>query len=364
MSPLDPLYPLAAGSLFDYTDGGPMADIPVTMRALELRAYDGRPASLAVVERPVPQPGPGQILVRISAAPINPSDLMFVRGQYGFLKPLPAIPGFEGSGTVVAAGKGVMPRILLGRRVACAAADVSIRGGTWAEYLVTSAQYAMPLARSVDLEQAAMLLVNPLTAWALVEMARLGRHRAVVQTAAASALGRMIVRLGRRLSLPVINIVRRQEQADELRSLSAEHILVSTDADFDRQLKQLAGRLQATLAFDAVSGELTRRVLDAMPKGSRVLVYGALSLEAAQANPQSLIFEGKEVGGFWLTRWLADKSLPARFRISRQVQNLLTSDLRSEVQARLPLEAGAEALDRYAGNMTAGKVLFVPRVGT
>jgi len=337
-----------------------MADIPATMRALELRAYDGRPESLVLVERPVPCPGPGEILVRMAAAPINPSDLMFVRGLYGFCKELPAIAGFEGSGTVLGAGKGLMPRMLLGRRVACAAADVRIRGGTWAEYLATSAQYAVPLAGSVDLEQAAMLLVNPLTTWALVEIARRGKHAAVVQTAAASALGRMIARLGQRFTLPVINIVRRQEQVDDLRSMGAEHVLVSNEAGFDRQLRLLAGRLKATLAFDAVSGELTRRVLDAMPKGSRVLVYGALSLDAAQVNPQSLIFEGKEVGGFWLTSWLAGKSLLARFRISRQVQNLLTSDLHSEVQARLPLEAGAEALDRYARNMTAGKVLFVP----
>ena len=87
------------------------------MSAVQLRAYDGKPESIAVAEVPVPQPGSGEVLVRIFASPINPSDLMFIRGLYGFKKPLPAIPGFEGSGTVVEAGAGIMPRLLKGRRV-------------------------------------------------------------------------------------------------------------------------------------------------------------------------------------------------------------------------------------------------------
>ena len=337
-----------------------MPDLPATMRALDLRAYDGRAESLVVADRPVARPGPGQVLVRIAAAPINPSDLAFIRGVYWFRKEPPVIPGFEGSGTVVAAGKGILARALVGRRVACAAADPNLPGGTWAEYLVTSAKYAVPLSKTVDLEQAAMMLVNPFTAWAMVEIARSEGHRAVVQTAAASALGRIIIRLGRRFALPVINVVRRREQADELKALGAEHTLDSTDAGFDHELRSLAHRLQATLAFDAVAGDLTRRVAEALPRGSRVLVYGALSLEPCQVSPGSLIFEGKRVEGFWLTSWLARKSLLARFLTARRVQHLLSGDLQTRVQARLPLEAAAEALDRYTRNMSAGKVLFVP----
>ncbi|HEV2423354.1 MAG TPA: zinc-binding dehydrogenase [Terriglobia bacterium] len=333
------------------------------MRALELRDYAAQPQSLVLVDRPVPRPGRGQVLIRVAAAPINPSDLMFVRGLYGFKKELPAIPGFEGSGTVVAAGPGLMPRILLRRRVACAAADARNRFGTWAEYAVTSAETVVPLSRSVDLERAAMMLVNPLSAWALVDIARRGRHRALIQTAAASALGKMVLRLGRRFSLPVINVVRRVEQADALRAIGAEHVAVSTDVHFDRELTLLARRLGATLALEAVSGDLTRRVLDAMPRGAQVLVYGALSLEAAQVNPAALIFEGKHVAGFWLTDWLRAMNLWERFRVARQVQGMLAGDLQSRVQARVPLEAGAEALDRYARNMSAGKVLFVPSIG-
>src|SRR6516225_233860 len=210
-----------------------MASLPATMRAVQLRDYEGKPGSLTVAEVPVPRPGPGEVLVKVFASPVNPSDLMFITGNYGFKKPLPATPGFEGSGTVVECGSGIMARFMKGRRVACAAADPKSTGGMWAEYIVTSAQFCVPLSKRVDLEQGATMLVNPLTAWAMVEEARRGGHRAIVQTAAASALGRMVVRLGQKFGLPVINVVRRAEQVALLRGMGAEHVLNSCDSGFD-----------------------------------------------------------------------------------------------------------------------------------
>src|SRR5215472_16136025 len=100
-----------------------MTYLPTMMRAVQLKDYAGKPGSLTVAEVPVPQPGPGEVLVRVAASPVNPSDLMFITGNYGFKKPLPATPGFEGSGTVVETGSGLMARFMKGRRVACVAAD-------------------------------------------------------------------------------------------------------------------------------------------------------------------------------------------------------------------------------------------------
>src|SRR5215475_2482767 len=229
------------------------------MRAVQLRAYDGQ--SFAMAELPVPRPGPGQVLVRVAASPINPSDVMFVRGLYGFKKSLPAIPGFEGSGTVVESGRGLMARFLKGRRVACHAADPRITSGMWAEYLVTSAQACVPLRSDVEIEQAATMLVNPLSAWAMMDEVRRGRHRALVQTAAASALGRMLIRLGQKFAVPTINVVRRSEQVKLLRDQGAEHVLDSSSPDFDPNLRQLCHRLGASIGFDAVAGEMSARVL-------------------------------------------------------------------------------------------------------
>ncbi len=330
------------------------------MRAVQLSAYDGTPESISVATIPVPRPGPGEVLVRMHAAPINPSDLMFVRGLYGFAKPLPATPGFEGSGTVTETGSGFMAKMLKGKRVACAAADASIKGGTWAEYLVTSAKTCIPLSKNVDLEQAAMMLVNPLTAWALVDIARSGGHKAAVQTAAASALGRMILRLGLRFNFPIIHVVRRAEQVELLKKMGATHVVNSNEADFEAKLKELCHQLDATIGFDAVAGIMSAQVMRAQPRKSRLLVYGALSIEAAQADPGSLIFEEKHLEGFWLSAWLRRKNLISQMRIARRVQDLLSTDLKSEVQARLPLEEARRGLAEYAEHMTAGKVLFIP----
>jgi len=210
------------------------------------------------------------------------------------------------------------------------------------------------------LEQGAASLINPMTAWGLMHEARRGRHRAVVQTAAASTLGRMIVRLGKRFSLPVINVVRRAEQLGLLRGLGAEYVVNSSEPEFDKRLRELCHRLGATIGFDAVAGEMSARVLRAQPRGSRLLVYGALSLQASQADPATLIFEGKRLEGFSLDAWLRSRTLLGRLRLARKIQELLRSDLKTHFHSTVPLQEAGRALQRYAANMTAGKVLLVP----
>lgn len=331
--------------------------IPATMRALELRDYEGADA-LALVERPMPRPGEGEALVRIAATPINPSDLMFVRGLYGQKKRLPVVPGFEGSGVVVEAGDGMMGRYLKGKRVACAAPFDG--DGTWAEYMLTPAALCIPLDARTELESAASMIVNPFTAWALLGRARRLGAKAVVQTAAASALGRMVVRLAAARGVPVVNIVRRREQVELLKGEGAEHVLDSSDEDFDVRLKELCARLGATVAFDAVAGEMTGRVLRAMPKTGRAIVYGALSMEGCLIDPRGLIFEGKAVEGFWLSEWLKGQNALSKYLTARSVQMHLRGELKTEVRARLPLEEAAEGLRSYQREMTGGKVLLVP----
>src|SRR5690606_38019070 len=114
------------------------------------------------------QPGPGEVLVKMHAAPINPSDLAFLKGGYGIKRPFPTVPGFEGSGTVVAAGKGLLPKLWMGKTVACAASPKY--NGTWAEYMVTGAGSCVPLSKNVSLDQGAMMFVNPMTALAFFDL--------------------------------------------------------------------------------------------------------------------------------------------------------------------------------------------------
>lgn len=331
--------------------------IPSTMRAAQILNYDGSPDSIQVVEKPVPQPGPNQVLVQMARVPINPSDLMFLKGLYGVKKELPVAPGWEGSGRVVASGGGWMGKFLVGKRVACAARNTG--DGTWAEYLMTDATRCVPLSDALNDEQGAMLIVNPLTAWALMDIAARSGSPAFVQTAAASALGRMILRLSLKRGVPGIHVVRRDEQAALLKSLGATHVLNSVDPDFDQQLRALCGQLKAKIGFEAVAGEMTGRVLNAMPAGSQLLVYGALSESGCLTDPRDLIFEGKRLEGFFLASWLGGRSILQQLRLGRQVQSMLGADLKSEIQARFPLTQAREALIHYQNHMTDGKVLLM-----
>ncbi|MBI5496779.1 MAG: zinc-binding dehydrogenase [Deltaproteobacteria bacterium] len=324
------------------------------MRAAQLYEYDG---NLHVVELPVPTPADGEVLVRIAAAPINPSDAMFTRGLYGTRRPLPAIPGFEGAGTVVGHGGGAAGRALMGHRVAVAA---SAGSGTWAEYVTVAASSCFPLLPSLSTEQGAMLVVNPLTAWALVDLARADGHKAVVQTAAAGQLGRMIVRLGQRLSVETLNVVRRPAQVQLLRGLGARHVLSTHEPDFDARLAALCRELSATLAFDAVAGDMSARVLRALPRGGRLVIYGALSEAPCTINPGDLLFGRKRLEGFWLSDLFQASRLPTLLKGAVRVQQWHDPDFISTVRARFPLERAPEALRAYAQDMTDGKVLLVP----
>jgi NADPH2:quinone reductase len=331
--------------------------IPAEMSAVVLDAYTGVDA-LRVEKRPVPRPGANQVLVKMAASPINPSDLMFLQGKYGFEKPLPTIPGFEGSGVVVETGGGVLGRFLHGRRVACV--TQSKGDGVWADYVLTTSNFALPLAGNVDLEQGAMSAVNPLTAVALIEIAQKGGHRTIVNTAAASALGQMLIRLGKREGIRVINTVRRDAQVRLLQDLGADIVLNSSDPEFAAQLRAACHAHDCHLAFDAIAGPATQQLLAALPRRSTVTIYGGLSQEAAPVTPDQAIFGGKTVNGFWLSSWLARKNFLQALRLWRRAQKLLGGTLRTEVRARYPLQDVRTAVSTYESEMTGGKVLLLP----
>lgn len=326
------------------------------MTALELSAYNGLSA-LRVVEKPVPELRGGQVLVKVEVAAVNPSDLMFIKGRYGFTKPLPVVPGFEASGRVVS-GHGTYARALVGRRVACA---VQQQGdGTWAEYAAVDAMSCLPLLPSVSFEEGAALFVNPFTAYALLERARKARARAVVQTAAASALGKMILRLSQRAGLPVIHIVRRDEQVQQLRELGATDVLNSETPGFLEYLTARCHELGATLAFDAVASDLSRMVVQAMPEGSTLIVYGALSEQNVAISPSELIFRHQRVEGFWLSTYMSQLGLPGLLRRALKVQRTLSTDLQVKVRERATLAHAAAAIERYEAHMSGGKLLITP----
>jgi NADPH2:quinone reductase len=329
--------------------------IPQMMNAIQMDEPKGK---LIWRKIPVPHLQPGQVLIRMAAAPINPSDLGALLGKsYGDEHTYPFTPGVEGSGTVVEAGKGFMPRLLEGRRVACTAQTTA--GGTWAEYMVTSAKSCIPLHKNISLEQGATMIVNPLTALAIFQIAKHGNHHAIVSTAAASSLGRMILCLGKRRQMPIIHVVRRQEQVEMVRNRGGEHILNSSEADFVEQLKKMADQLQATLFLDAVGDGMTQQLVEAAPFGSTILLYSNLSTHNSIIDPSITLVKNLHLDGWFLPNWINEKNLFQVIQLSQQVQSLMGSDLQTFVQQRFPLSATMQGVDQYVLNMSAGKILLV-----
>jgi NADPH2:quinone reductase len=338
--------------------------VPETMRAVVLREYseDVRDAirGLKVLERAVPRPRRGQVLVKIAAAPCNPSDLLLLQGKYGTLKKLPSVPGWEGAGTVVATGGGLLGRWLMGKRVACAVR--SDRDGTWAEYVLANVNNCIAVKSALPIEQAACLIINPLTAHAMLDTARRAGHQAAVHTAAAGQLGRMMIAMAADLDYPLINVVRRDEQAQLIQALGAKHVLNSASEGFERELKALCYRLNATAAFEPVAGEMTGTVLNAMPSRSTAYVYGALSQDACgNIDPIGLVFHEKIVTGFFLGNWLDRRGVIGILRAAGRVQRMIIEGrIGTLVQRRLNLDEVVDGLLQYVDNMTGGKVLITP----
>eukprot|EP00163_Fabomonas_tropica_P006498 TRINITY_DN16061_c0_g1_i2.p1 TRINITY_DN16061_c0_g1~~TRINITY_DN16061_c0_g1_i2.p1 ORF type:complete len:237 (+),score=84.51 TRINITY_DN16061_c0_g1_i2:722-1432(+) len=219
----------------------------------------------------------------------------------------------------------------------------------------------VPLPDNADLDDASMTLVNPLTALAFLDIIRARKAAAVVHTAAASQLGRMFYRLCAKEKIPVVNIVRRQEQVDLLKEMGSQLVLDSSTDTFDADLAAVCKRVNATLCFDAVAGELSARILHAMPRKSHLAIYGSLSKQhPTNIDVGDFIFQDKTIGGFWLSAELKNRNVFQLLLMGNRATSMISSELKSKVAARLPLEKAASGVASYKANMTAGKVLIVP----
>lgn len=312
-------------------------------------------AELGIESVPIPEPGPGEVLVKMSFSPINPSDLASIKGSY-MAKSWPFTPGLEGSGTIVKAGSGFLPRMRLGKRVACSPRAGG--GGTWAEYMLTSVMKTVPLPGSIDMEQGSMMLVNPMTVMAFMELAKEGKHAAIVNNAAASSLGKMLIRLAAGRSIQLINIVRREEQVITLKEMGAIHVLNSSSDSFITELSSMSQELGATLILDAVCGKESSRLLGAAPKGSTLVAYARLSGDLIQADPSDLMMKGKNIYGFQLGKWLETKSTLYKLNFLAKVKKEMSQSLYSNIHRTFPMEEVNQALELYKENMSAGKVLL------
>ncbi|MBS0010339.1 MAG: zinc-binding dehydrogenase [Bacteroidales bacterium] len=323
------------------------------MRAIFQQEPGGK---LYIKDIKVPEPGPGEVLVKMSFSPVNPSDLSLLKGTYAGRPDYPLIPGIEGSGRVVKSGRGFLAGLRKGKRVACIAS--AGRGGTWSEYMLTPARHTIPLDKNIGDEQGAMLLVNPLTALAFVETAKRMGQQSIVNNAAAGALGKMLISLCLKNNIKPVNIVARKSQLDQLKNLGAEYVLLSSAPGFDQELKNISEELRAKLFFDAVGGREAETMLRMSPHGSTIISYGKLSEQDIKIDPRILIQQDKQIRGFYLAKHSSAKSILQNLAGVRKIKNLLSNDLKINVVRKYPLEKINEAIEDYRENMSAGKVLI------
>lgn len=313
------------------------------MKAIRFEQF-GEPAEvLRVVDLPTPEPGPNEVRVRMIASPVNPSDLLTVRGKYGVLPDLPFTPGYEGVGVVDAAGPGLVGRLLIGRRVAV----LSQAGGNWAEYTTIPALRVVPVPKDLADEQVASFFVNPATALAMVRhVLAVPKGEWLLQSAAGSTLGRMIIKLARHDGIRTINVVRRAEAVDELKAATgAEVVISSSEGPVAEQVRRITGGSGVRYALDPVGGETGSQVFDALGDDGRMLVYGTLDQNPLRIDPRRMIAAKRVVEGFYLGHWAAARPKWKMVVLFRQISDLIRQGvLATEPGERFPLASIAEAV--------------------
>ena len=313
-------------------------------------------ASIECVDFPDPVLAEGQALVQVLAAPINPSDVLTLTGEYGTLPPLPAIGGNEGVGKVIAHGPGVSAPPL-GQTV------LLPRGaGTWATHVVGDARRLMPLPTEADPLQLAMMVVNPPTASLMLsEFVDLKPGEWVIQNAANSGVGEYLVQLARLRGLKTVNVVRREAAAAAVRSAGGDVVLIDGPG-LDQRVAEGTGQASIRLAIDAVGGQATNRLADCLAEGGTLVNYGMMSGEDCVVSPRSFIFRDVTLRGFWLALWFRRATPQQQVAMLGEIGKLIaTAQLKARIQATYDVTQIKQAVAAAAAGERDGKILIVPK---
>ncbi len=326
------------------------------MKAIRFEKFGDPSEVLRPVEMPVHQPGPGEVRVRMIASPINPSDLLTIRGKYGVMPLLPFTPGYEGVGIVEAAGPGLIGKFYVGRRVAV----LSQTGGNWAEYTVVPALRVVPVAKDLPDEQVASFFVNPATVLAMVRhVLGVPKGAWLLQSAAGSTLGRMIIKLGRHDGFRTINVVRRREAIAELKGLGADAVICPADGPIGDQVRGVVGGDGVKYAVDPVGGDTGTGLFDSLGEDGRMLVYGTLEQKPLEIDPRRMIAGKRVVEGFYLGHWAAARSKVKMLLLFREIADLIRKGvLATELGHEFPLGAIGDAVREAEKVGRRGKVLL------
>jgi trans-2-enoyl-CoA reductase len=326
-------------------------------QAVQFARTGNPPDVVEVVEMETAEVGPGDALIDVEAAAINPSHLLTLSGGYGIQPELPAVPGAEGLGRVVAVGDAVT-NVKPGDRVM-----IPPYSGSWRQQVVVdAAKILITFPAAGDPIQMAMLMANPPTAWLLLKtVVELEPGDWVIQNAANSAVGQYVMQLAGIYGLKTVNVVRREGLEDFVAKAGGDVCAVD-GPDLGERVKAATGGAEIRLAIDAVAGESTQHLADCLANGGVIANYGLLSKQPCQLWPDDIIFREITLTGVWLSMWLSKYStVEERKAVYDELAGYIADGwMHAQVEATYPLARIKEAVAHAMQGGRGGKVVILP----
>ena len=326
------------------------------MKTINAAVYEthGNPADVLHVDsQPWPTPAPGEVIVKMRAAPINPADLNQIEGKYPVRAELPATPGFEGAGIVVDVGSDVKgltsgALVILPHNV-----------GTWRDAVAVKAGKLVVVPADIKPVHAAMLKINPMTAWRLLhDYVELTPGDWLIQNAANSAAGRAVIQIAHELGYKTVNVVRRSELIDELRAEGGDIVLVDSE-NLRREVEDAIGGPPIRLGLNAVGGESALRLANCLAPGSTLVTYGAMSLQPLKIPNGLLIFKDLRFRGIWINKWYDNATPAERMEAFQHLFGMAKRGLlQTKVEQAYPLSEAKTAVAHAARGQRSGKIIF------
>jgi trans-2-enoyl-CoA reductase len=314
----------------------------------------GNPAEVLRLEtQPWPKAGPGEAVVKMRAAPINPADLNAIEGKYPGRREVPAIPGFEGAGVVADLGAGVT-NIAVGALVI-----LPHNLGTWRDAVAVKADELVVVPPGIEPVQAAMLKINPMTAWRLLhDYVELKHGDWLIQNAANSAAGRAVIQIAHDLGYQTVNVVRRQELIEELRAEGGDVVLVDGENLRD-EVKTATSAAPIRLGLNAVGGDSALRLANCLAPESTMVTFGAMSLQPLKIPNGLLIFKDLRFRGIWINKWYNNATIQQRMETFGSLFEMAKRGLlKTKIEKSYPLSEVKAAVARAAQGKRSGKIIF------
>jgi NADPH:quinone reductase-like Zn-dependent oxidoreductase len=325
------------------------------LRRLQLVAH-GEPSDVIELST-ISQPALGQdeVLISMEAAPLNPSDFLFIRGTYGVRPAFPSPVGAEGIGRVIKTGSKV-DVALQGQRVLILP---TYEQGTWADQVVAPVRNIVPVGDEADPLQLAMMGINPVTAYLL-----LNRYVSLMpgdwigQTAANSAMGEYIIGLAKLAGVKTLNVVRREEAAEQVRQWGGDRVVLQGDNLQQDTEKALDGK-KLRLILDTVGGASVGELAKSLRTGGSIVVYALLSGQFPTIPPKEFIYNGLSLHGFWLINWIRNAPRTEIQQVYEKLGDLVANgSVSAAVERVYPLEQFKEAFEQSLKPNRSGKILF------